>query len=283
MIILNGNFEIRTLHSSNEMKLVQKLEEEVWNISAIPIHQTVTAAKNGGIMLGAFDQEELVGFSYGFAGFDQKQSYLCSHMLGIHPEYQEKGIGAQLKWEQKRVAAEKGYELIIWTFDPLESRNAYLNMNKLRGICCTYIENCYGEMEDGLNSGLPSDRFQIDWWINSEHVADNQSLNDVQSSEGIHLIEWETTSNGQPKLGDLDQEMMTNLTNIDHPLLVPVPANFQELKKTDHELAIDWRFKTRNVFQQLFESGYAVVSLQKTTNEPVHYYVLTKLRNLSIK
>ncbi|WP_410489292.1 GNAT family N-acetyltransferase [Bacillus sp. DTU_2020_1000418_1_SI_GHA_SEK_038] len=279
---LIGNFEIRTLHTSSEMKLVQKLEEEVWKMSAIPIHQTVTAAKNGGIMLGAFHQEKLVGFSYGFTGFEQNQIYLCSHMLGIHPEYQEKGIGAKLKEAQKRVAAEMGYELIIWTFDPLESRNAYLNMNKLRGICCTYIENCYGEMEDGLNSGLPSDRFKIDWWINSEHVADSQSLNEVQSKEGIHLISWETTSNELPKLGDIDQVHPT-LANVDQPLFVPVPANFQELKKTDHELAIDWRSKTRKIFQQLFEAGYAVVALQKTTNEPVHYYVLTKLQTLSIK
>ncbi|KAB2338932.1 GNAT family N-acetyltransferase [Cytobacillus depressus] len=263
------------------MKQVQKLEEEVWHMSAIPIHQTITAVKNGGIMLGAFDQDKLVGFSYGFTGFDEKQTYLCSHMLGIHPDYQDQGIGAKLKEAQKRAAAEKGYELIIWTFDPLESRNAYLNMNKLRGICSTYFENCYGEMEDGLNKGLATDRFKIDWWINSDHVANNETIDEILSLEGTHLFSWETVNNGLPKLGDIDQGLAA-FSESKLPLLVPVPVNFQDLKKADHDLAIDWRLKTRRIFQQLFKTGYAVVALQKTTQLPVHYYVLTKLESLNI-
>lgn len=278
---MNESFEIRTLHSSNEMKLVQQLEEEVWQMSAIPIHQTVTAAKNGGIMLGAFHQEKLVGFSYGFAGFNNGKTYLCSHMLGIHPEYQDQGIGAKLKQEQKRVAAELGYEQIIWTFDPLETRNAYLNMNKLRGICSTYFENCYGEMDDGLNKGLPTDRFKIDWWINSEHVENSKGLDEIQSKEGIELFSWALSSSGMPKLGDIEQGLQ-RFSQYDQPLLVPVPVNIQELKKADSELALDWRMKTRRIFQELFEAGYAAVSLQKTDGEPVHFYVLVKEQQLRI-
>lgn len=278
---MNDDFEIRTLKSGNEMKLVQKLEEEVWQMNGIPIHQTVTAAKNGGIILGAFDQEILVGFSYGFTGFDKNKVYLCSHMLGIHPDYQEKGIGAKLKAEQKKVAAEMGYELIIWTFDPLETRNAYLNLNKLRGICSTYIEDCYGEMEDGLNSGLPSDRFKIDWWINSGHVENSQIIEEILSNEGVRLFSWETTSSGLPKLGDIEPGL-ANLARMDQPLLVPVPSNFQDLKKANLELAIEWRLKTREIFQHLFQAGYAVVALKKTNDNPVHYYVLVKLESLKI-
>lgn len=278
---MKESFEIRTLHSSNEMKLVQQLEEEVWQMSAIPIHQTVTAAKNGGIMLGAFHQEKLIGFSYGFAGFDNRQTYLCSHMLGIHPEYQDQGIGAKLKEEQKRVAAELGYDQIIWTFDPLETRNAYLNMNKLRGICSTYFENCYGEMEDGLNKGLPSDRFKIDWWINSEHVENRKGLDEIQSKEGIELFSWALTSTGMPKLGDVEQGLQ-QFPQYEEPLLVPVPVNIQELKKADSELALEWRMKTRRIFQELFKAGYAAVSLQKTDRDPVHFYVLVKEQQLRI-
>lgn len=274
-------YEIRKLFNSSDMKLVQKLEEEVWKMSAIPIHQTVTASKNGGIMLGAFDKEQLVGFSYGFTGFSNNQTYLCSHMLGIHPDYQDQGIGAKLKEEQKKAASEMGYELVIWTFDPLESRNAYLNLNKLRGISSTYIENCYGEMEDGLNKGLPTDRFKIDWWINSEHVANSESLNDILATKGIALCNWEIASNGFPVLEELNIDYSQFLT-IDEPILVPVPANIQDLKKTDGELAKDWRYKTREIFQNLFHAGFAVAALQKSDNEQVHYYVLKKETALRI-
>lgn len=277
---MSKSIHIRILESSTEMKLVQLLEEEVWGANPIPIHQTITAVKNGGLMLGAFYDDELVGFSYSFAGFHQGQSYLCSHMLGIHPNYQVKGIGAMLKDEQKKAASKLGYQLITWTFDPLESRNAYLNLSKLRAICSTYVENCYGEMEDGLNSGLPTDRFQVEWWINSKHVfhrAESFSFSHESTN-----FKWMLTEHGLPKLETSNTDF-TNFLKDDEPIFIPVPASFQEVKRKNPHLAIDWRMKSREIFQTLFAKGYAAVALKKIDDSPIHYYVLQKRNKLELR
>ncbi len=273
---MNSTIETRVLNTYTDMKLVQKLEKDVWNMEPIPLHQTITASQNGGLLLGAFLNEEMIGFSYSFPGFCKGQSYLCSHMLGIHPSHQEKGVGARLKQAQKELAREMGYDLITWTYDPLETRNAYLNLSKLHAICSTYVENCYGEMEDNLNRGLPSDRFKVEWWIDSSHVSKQHkdSINQAQ-----HIFQWETTKNHLPKLMNIEQSLH-NIAVMDKPLLVPVPANFQQVKSKDNALAIDWRFKTREIFQTLFSQQYVAVSLIKNGDELVHYYVLVKQQNL---
>jgi predicted GNAT superfamily acetyltransferase len=275
---MSTEIETRVLTSNTDLKLVQKLEEEVWNTEPLPLHQTITASQNGGLLLGAFLNEELIGFSYSFAGFNKGNGYLCSHMLGIHPDHQEKGIGARLKKEQKEIASEMGYELITWTYDPLESRNGYLNLSKLQAICSTYVANCYGDMEDSLNQGLPSDRFKVEWWINSPHV---ENPFEIHKDQAQSLFEWETTEQGRPKLINTEISLQ-NFRGIDNPILVPVPTNFQDLKGADHELAIDWRFKTREIFQALFAKGYAAVSLLKSEDEPVHYYVFVQRQTIGI-
>lgn len=269
------NFTISSLHSIKQLQELQELEKLIWNMDPIPIHQTLTADKNGGILLGAYDNNKLIGFSYGFAGFLNGVSYLCSHMLGIHPDYQGKGIGAALKEAQKVEALRIGYQLITWTYDPLESINGYLNLSKLKAICSTYIENCYGEMEDNLNHGLPSDRFKVEWWINSEHLNDFKHLG---IDECKLLSEWDLNSSGYPYL------TKANLSLLDtgETLLIPVPKNFQEIKKESFELALDWRTKTRGLFQTAFQQGYVAVEIIQNHDLPIHYYTLVKRNTLQL-
>ncbi|ERI10349.1 GNAT family N-acetyltransferase [Aneurinibacillus aneurinilyticus] len=274
---MNSTIETHVLNTYTDMKLVQKLEKDVWNMEPIPLHQTITASQNGGLLLGAFLEGEMIGFSYSFPGFGKGRSYLCSHMLGIHPSHQEKGVGAKLKQAQKEIAREMGYDLITWTYDPLETRNAYLNLSKLHAVCSTYVENCYGEMEDSLNRGLPSDRFKVEWWINSPHVS---KQHEISIDQAQRIFQWETTKNHLPKLMNIEQGLH-RIAVMDKPLLVPVPANFQQVKSKDNNLAIDWRFKTRDIFQTLFSQQYVAVSLLKS-DELVHYYVLVKQQNLEI-
>ncbi|WP_308303532.1 GNAT family N-acetyltransferase [Bacillus canaveralius] len=206
------------------------------------------------------------------------KSYLCSHMLGIHPSHQDKGVGSQLKQEQKKIAKEMGYDLIVWTYDPLETKNGYLNLSKLHTICSTYVENCYGEMEGSLNRGLPSDRFKVEWWINSPHVEKQHRFK--QDQDDI-VIQWDALKNDLPKLLNIEKRLKT-LHHKDQSILVPVPADFQRLKNVNNDLAFDWRLKTREIFQSLFSIGYAVVSLIKSEDEPVHYYKLVKRNKLDI-
>ena len=222
----------------------------------IPTHQTFTAVKNGGLMLGAFAGDQLVGFSYGFPGFSNGKLYLCSHMLGVHPDYRQLGIGKLLKEEQRKLAQEIGYDLITWTFDPLESRNAYLNIGKLCGISNTYLENCYGEMEDGLNKGLPTDRLQIEWWISSERVVEKWT---PQTADYHRPSLVEKSEKGNPTM-DIDWEKLDTACE---GIEIPVPANIQGIKSEEPELALKWRMKIRIVFQKLFDAGYEIIGLIK--------------------
>lgn len=259
--------EIREIYTIQELEKVQKLEVAVWETHPVPIHQTLTAIKNGGIMVGAFIGEKLIGFSYGFAGFKNGKAHLTSHMMAISDEYRVKGIGEALKQKQRELAIERGYDKIVWTYDPLETRNAYLNLTKLNAICDTYIENCYGEMEDGLNRGLPSDRFEVAWYIKSTYLEGKQH---IDTSNALPIVAYKMNGFNWPVLEEFDLQRAF----IEDSYVLPVPQNFQALKASDPKLALDWRFKTRTIIQKLFSQGYAAIRLEK--GKDVHRYVFVK-------
>lgn len=263
---------IKELTTLEEMEQVQRLEREVWDIDPIPTHQTLTAIKNGGMMIGAYESEKLVGFSYGFAGLKNGKVYVCSHMLGIDEAYRSQRIGEQLKQAQRNMAIEKGYDSMHWTYDPLETRNGYLNLTKLNGICDTYIENCYGEMQDGFNKGLPSDRFEVHWHLKSDYV-EKQVEPIIENPQPLGEIIFDDTGLQTIKIASLE-----NLTADSYSL--PVPWDFQSLKETSQELAMHWRLETRKVFQSVFAAGYTAVRIQK--NEQWNDYIFVKKDTLAL-
>lgn len=267
--------EIRKLVTMKEVEQIQQLEQEVWGMTAIPTHQTFTAATNGGLLLGAFDGDQIVGFSYSFPGFKEGEVYLCSHMLGVLPSEQHRGIGNLLKEHQCQIAREMGYSLLTWTFDPLESRNAYLNFSKLKGISSCYLENCYGEMTDGLNKGLPSDRLKIEWWINRERVTKNWQPLDVVYERPFTI---EMRSDGYPKMTIALQDIDPTSEGIE----IAIPKHIQQIKQQAPDLALDWRMKIREAFQFLFDKGFAIVNLNKT-EEDICYYQFIKRAEIPLK
>ncbi|MFD1706867.1 GNAT family N-acetyltransferase [Siminovitchia sediminis] len=270
---MTSTIDIRVLTTIEEMNEMQQLENAIWSgEGGIPVHQTITAVRNGGLAIGAYDQGQLVGFSYGFPGFKDGKVYLCSHNMGIHPEYRDAGIGASLKNKQKEEAAKLGYDMLTWTYDPLETRNGYLNLSKLRAICSIYVENSYGIFEEGINKGLPTDRFKVEWWIHSRHVAERKP---VSFKEGAERIPWKHGQTGPVLVGDL------SVPEADE-ILVPVPKAFQSIKLEDMELAMDWRMKTRELFTKLFGQGYTAVSLVRSEEGPVHHYLLVKRSELDL-
>ncbi|MMZ46898.1 hypothetical protein D1872_85270 [compost metagenome] len=272
---MTHHIEIRMLTKVEEIEPIMELEKVVWKTDVpMPADQMVTAAKHGGMVLGAFLDDRLIGFQYSFAGFDGKQAYLCSHMLGTHPDYRYMKIGEKLKWKQREIALTLGYDRITWTYDPLETANGYLNIHKLGAVCSTYIENCYGNMQDSLNRGISSDRFQVDWHIGSQRVVsraegEQQQYNDVPDSL---LFDWKQDENGYPvpAAEKVDWGRLEGTT-----MYLPVPAQFQQMKKQNKSLAIQWRTMTHHAFTYLFERDWIVTDLirhEKTT--PVHFYVL---------
>lgn len=263
---------IKELTTLSEMQQVQLLEEKVWNSPPVPTHQTYTAIKHGGIMVGAYDEEQLIGFSYGFAAFKNGKTYLCSHMLGIDDNYRSQQIGERLKFTQRKIAIERGYDLMVWTFDPLETRNGYLNLTKLNGICDTYVENCYGEMQDDFNKGLPSDRFEVHWHLTSNYVTEQQKPL-IDNPQALGFIQFD-----QDGFPDLKIEYFVELNEASYRL--PVPKEFQQLKSASQECALRWRLITRTLFQQLFAAGYVAVALQQ--HEHWNEYIFVKKETLAI-
>lgn len=272
---LKDKIVLRTLTTIKELTAINELVKIIWGRDdVIPIHQTLTALKNGGLVLGAYLENKLIGFQYSFAGFNGQQPYLCSHMLGIHPDYQHLGIGEKLKLRQREEALKIGYTLITWTYDPLESVNGYFNIRKLGAVCYTYIENCYGEMEDNLNCGLPSDRFLVKWWLTSDHVMkriNKTGTKDIPDKLRM-VVDCEQINNSFPVIKKIDLN-----TGDGDTLFVAIPSNFQEIKKSNFSLAVDWRIQTRMIFQKYFTDGWVITDFFKNSNSlPVHYYVLKK-------
>jgi len=164
---------IRHCQGIEELRACVTLQKEVWNFSdsdLVPLRMFVVAEKVGGQVMGAFDGEATVGFALSIPGTRSGHLYLHSHMLAVHKDYRNHGLGRRLKLFQRDDALTRGIELIEWTFDPLEIKNAYLNIEKLGAISRRYNINQYGITSSPLQGGLPSDRLIAEWWLKSKRV-----------------------------------------------------------------------------------------------------------------
>lgn len=273
---------IRLLETPEEITQTEDLQRLVWpgsETEIVPAHLLITAVHNGGLVLGAFDGEQLVGFVFGFPGIemvpDGPRLKHCSHMLGIHPAYRDAGLGFRLKRAQWQMVRRQGLDHITWTYDPLLSRNARLNITKLGAVCNTYRRSEYGEMRDGLNAGLPSDRFRVDWWINTPRVQ-RRLGREARSPLGLGsfleagirpLVRVEPDADGWPRPPQAWNPPEGRL------ILVEIPSDFQALKAANLPLARDWRFFSRQVFETCFAAGYLVTDF--VFEQGRSFYVLT--------
>src|SRR6202011_5083860 len=161
--------EVRLVRSHGEFAACEAMSREIWGAAErniVPRELLLTMQQNGGLVHGAFRADgRLGGFCFAFLGMRNGQLRLCSHQLGVIPQFRGSGIGIALKQAQQQDALRLGYELVTWTFDPLEARNAYINLHRLGCIARVYDRNHYGSMEDDLNRGLTSDRFEAEWWL----------------------------------------------------------------------------------------------------------------------
>ncbi len=164
---------IRKCHQLDEMRACVALQKDVWNFSdaeLVPLRMFVVADKVGGQVIGAFAGNEMVGFALSVPGARGRHSYLHSHMLAVSKKHQNAGLGRRIKLFQRDDALTRGFELIEWTFDPLEIKNAYLNIERLGAIARRYTVNQYGITSSPLQGGLPSDRLVAEWWLRSKRV-----------------------------------------------------------------------------------------------------------------
>jgi predicted GNAT superfamily acetyltransferase len=164
---------IRRCEGLEELRACVALQKEVWNFTdadLVPLRMFVVAEKVGGQVMGAFEGKEMVGFALALPGTRSGHLYLHSHMLAVRKDHRNGGLGRRLKMLQREDALTRGIELIEWTFDPLEIKNAYLNIEKLGAIARRYNINQYGITSSPLQGGLPSDRLIAEWWLKSKRV-----------------------------------------------------------------------------------------------------------------
>jgi predicted GNAT superfamily acetyltransferase len=271
---------IRPLDKIDEYYACEEIQKLAWygdQKTVVPAHMLLAAAEAGGLTLGAFDTaSQLLGFALGLLARQEAVGlHHHSHLLAVHPEWWGHGIGYRLKLAQREAVLAQGLTLMTWTFDPLERRNAALNFFKLGVTCNTYLKNLYGDMPDGLNAGLPSDRFKVKWPLHSPRVVrrvqgERPRLDlEVLKAQGVPLVNPATSGpDGQC------QPCASPAPLRGERLLVQVPADFQALKRANLRLARAWRETTAEHLSRAFAQGYTATEYFYQDGES--YYLLQK-------
>ncbi|MGA8025782.1 MAG: GNAT family N-acetyltransferase [Bryobacteraceae bacterium] len=230
---------IDQLGSVEEFAAAVRLQQEIWgfeDLELLPLRLFVVASKIGGQVLGAFDGAKMVAFCLCIPGLKPGgKYYLHSHMLGVLPQYRNTGVGRKLKLKQREYAIAGGIDLIEWTFDPLETKNAFFNLERLGAIARRYVHNQYGTTSSHLHGGLPTDRLVAEWWIQSSRA--------------------EAICNGEPFQRPMAQARIS------------VSSDIAELREKDPERARRIQTSIGKQFDRLFQEELAVIEFEKNENE----------------
>lgn len=165
---------VRTISALKDFHRCVELQREIWgeaDLEIEPVTMFVVASLTGGQVLGAFDGDVMVGYTLAVVGLRQNLTYLHSHQTGVLASHRDRGVGRQLKLFQRDEAILRGIRLVEWTFDPLETKNAHFNLNRLGAICRRYISDLYGVTTSPLHRGIATDRLVAEWWLNSPRVV----------------------------------------------------------------------------------------------------------------
>lgn len=231
-----GDITIRKCEGMDELNACVALQKEVWNfadVDLVPLRMFVVSQKIGGQIIGAFQGGGLVGFAFSIPGSRSGHAYLHSHMLAVRNSFRNHGLGRRLKLAQRDDALERGFELMEWTFDPLEIKNAHLNLARLGAIARRYSINHYGYSSSPLQGGLPTDRLVAEWWLQSKRV--------------VNLLD-----KGQPPEIQVEKR-------------IEVPAQIYAWKASDAERAraAEVQKKNRERFRAALAQGFAALGYER--------------------
>jgi predicted GNAT superfamily acetyltransferase len=270
--------EIRSIDTIPLMRGVEELQKEVWGPDdVVPLTHLVAAKEVGGILIGAYDEDVLVGFVYGFVGREDGHTLIHSHMLAVKPTHRDHHLGYRLKLAQREAALSSGFSRITWTFDPLQSRNAHLNFARLGTLADQYKIDFYGEESPSpLHRHVGTDRLWVSWLLKSrrveERLAQVAGAKPLQSSPGqtATLVRFEM--DGTPGITLLDE------TRQPAHLLIEIPHDIGSAQEHDPELARAWRAATRQAFTKALASGYLVEEFYRQTRDgrPSGVYLLSR-------
>jgi len=243
---MSESIVVRKCAGIEEFQRCVVLQKEIWgeeDLEVEPATLFVVAAETGGQVLGAFDGARLVGYTLALVGFANGTVFLHSHMTGVHGDYRDRGVGRALKLFQREEALGRGIRLIVWTFDPLETRNAHFNLNRLGAISRKYLPNLYGLTSSPLHRGLPTDRLWAEWQLDSARVA--AALSDLGK----------------------EPEVASAAARID------LPAELDRWKQSDAAELAKVQARIREEFTAWFARGYAAVGMGQLTGGTAYVLV----------
>jgi len=255
------------------------LQRAVWGLSDLEITSAIqliaTTHAGGMLQLAESPQGQAVGFAYAFPAIRGGVPHLHSDMLAVVPEYQQRGVGVRLKWAQREEALARGIDLITWTYDPLQARNAHLNLRRLGAVATEFLEDFYGITTSSLHHGLPTDRLLVRWELNAERVRQRAAEGERSATVAmpgfprINDVRWQAgwPVSSEPRL-DLD----------DRELLLEVPPEWDVICQKSPWVAGDWQGKVRRAFQTYFGRGYEAADFAPTEEGGRRrpFYVLSK-------
>jgi predicted GNAT superfamily acetyltransferase len=246
--------EIKILENAEEFRKCETAQKSIWGGLSVAAEVMLVTQKAGGAVLGAFVKGKLVGFIYALLARRNGQIIHWSHMMGILPAYRCQGLGLQLKLAHRNLALSQGIKSICWTYDPLQSRNASLNMSKLGARVEEYVVDYYGRFHSIIEQGLPSDRFFVNWPIALKsvalHLAGQKSRTEVPDVPKINV----TAINNRGFLVN----RKIDLSRRESSLLVEIPTDTDRMRAESLPLARRWRLQTREIFQNYLSKDYSV-------------------------
>jgi predicted GNAT superfamily acetyltransferase len=255
----------RDLKTLDELSQVVDLERQIWGPGydeVVPVPILTVTVKRGGILIGAFDGDRMVGFVYSLPALRHGRPTQWSHMLGVVEGFRSSGLGYDLKQLQRERALAMGMALIEWTFDPMQAMNAHLNFSKLGVVAEEYEENVYGNSTSPLHRGNPTDRLVAQWWI----ARPRQPIQPSSAVPVNRLI----SAGGWARCSEVD------LTCKEERVSIDIPIGFGAMLGQAPELALAWRMATRQLFTAYLSSGYIVVSFVLDRNAGKGTYALTR-------
>ncbi len=258
---MTETIEIRELRTIEELRACVELQRHTWGAECteiVPLSLLRTLPRTGGLVAGAFEGDALVGTVIGIGGFSRGRPLHWSDILAVRTDRRDRRIGERLKRFQRDRQLALGVRHVLWTFDPLEARNAYLNLARLGAVCGEYLRDHYGDTDSPLHAGLGTDRLLADWPIASRRVrrrlAGASAAEDrrrAERSSRLPALVSSRTRTRWPEPLAHDAEGRT--------LRLAVPAAIQRLKADDAGLAREWRAVTRAAFESAFERGFRAV------------------------
>ena len=267
----------RDLTTLEDFAVVVDLERQIWGPGydeVVPVPILAVSVHSGGILIGAFDDERertrgaprtsplapsaMIGFVYSLPGIKDGKATQWSHMAGVLPEYQSRGLGYQLKLLQRERALHAGLDLVQWTYDPLQAMNAHFNFAKLGVVVDEYAVNIYGVSASPLHGGNPTDRFVADWWIRRPHV-ERRLTPAAMTMRDQGVAEAGRINRAAPATGDWFACVDVDLTLEARRLVAEIPMGFTDMLSKAPDLALAWRMATREIFTTYFARGYRAV------------------------